>query len=165
MYIGHFPKRYSKQKRINVTFECRWHVLHFLLVAGPQLNAVVLQGSARFAQGFDSSARQVPDFGKPGAKSCASFAQARASSCASSAFQSHHVPMRHHMSFLTLNTTLSYSFSGQLLFFSSLSSDSSTSCTSSSKVHRASDIDWFWDKRRTAYHFVLMRHMHQKCIE
>ena len=48
---GHFPKRYSKQKRINVTFECRWHVLHFLLVAGPQLNAVVLQGSARFAQG------------------------------------------------------------------------------------------------------------------
>ena len=27
------------------------HVLHFLLVAGPQLNAVVLQGSARFAQG------------------------------------------------------------------------------------------------------------------
>ena len=32
----------------------------FLLVAGPQLNAVVLQGSARFAQGFDSSARQVP---------------------------------------------------------------------------------------------------------
>ena len=24
---GHFPKRYSKQKRINVTFECRWHVL------------------------------------------------------------------------------------------------------------------------------------------
>ena len=70
---GHFPKRYSKQKRINVTFECRWHVLHFLLVAGPQLNAVVLQGSARFAQGFDCSARQVPetrradDFGKPGA--------------------------------------------------------------------------------------------------
>ena len=49
--FGHFPKRYSKQKRINVTFECRWHVLHFLLVAGPQLNAVVLQGSARFAQG------------------------------------------------------------------------------------------------------------------
>ena len=48
---GHFPKRYSKQKRINVTFECRWHVLHFLVVAGPQLNAVVLQGSARFAQG------------------------------------------------------------------------------------------------------------------
>ena len=116
-FNGYFPKRYSKQKRINVTFECRWHVLHFLLVAGPQLNAVVLQGSARFAQGFDSSARQVPDFGKPGAKSCASFAQARASSCASSAFQSHHVPMRHHMSFLTLNTTLSYSFSGQLLFF------------------------------------------------
>ena len=32
---GHFPKRYSKQKRINVTFECRWHVLHFLLVAPP----------------------------------------------------------------------------------------------------------------------------------
>ena len=52
IYIyGHFPKRYSKQKRINLTFECRWHVLHFLLVAGPQLNAVVLQGSARFAQG------------------------------------------------------------------------------------------------------------------
>ena len=49
---GHFPKRYSKQKRINVTFECRWQVLHFLLVAGPQLNAVVLQGSARFAQGW-----------------------------------------------------------------------------------------------------------------
>ena len=36
---GHFPKRYSKQKRINLTFECRWQVLHFLLVAGPQLNA------------------------------------------------------------------------------------------------------------------------------
>ncbi|MCV6577339.1 MAG: hypothetical protein OIF58_16575, partial [Cohaesibacter sp.] len=54
---------YSKQKRINLTFECRWHVLHFLLVAGPQLNAVVLQGSARFAQGFDSSARQVPETG------------------------------------------------------------------------------------------------------
>ena len=53
IYIyGHFPKRYSKQKRINLTFECRWHVLHFLLVAGPQLNAVVLQGSARFAQGL-----------------------------------------------------------------------------------------------------------------
>ena len=61
---GHFPKRYSKQKRINLTFECRWHVLHFLLVAGPQLNAVVLQGSARFAQGFDSSARQVPETGE-----------------------------------------------------------------------------------------------------
>ena len=65
IYIyGHFPKRYSKQKRINLTFECRWHVLHFLLVAGPQLNAVVLQGSARFAQGFDSSARQVPETGE-----------------------------------------------------------------------------------------------------
>ena len=61
MSFGHFPKRYSKQKRINVTFECRWHVLHILLVAGPQLNAVVLQGSARFAQGFDCSARQVPE--------------------------------------------------------------------------------------------------------
>ena len=36
----------------------------FLLVAGPQLNAVVLQGSARFAQGFDSSARQVPETGE-----------------------------------------------------------------------------------------------------
>ena len=36
----------------------------FLLVAGPQLNAVVLQGSARFAQGFDSSARQVPVTGE-----------------------------------------------------------------------------------------------------
>ena len=36
----------------------------FLLVAGPQLNAVVLQGSARFAQGFDSLARQVPVTGK-----------------------------------------------------------------------------------------------------
>ena len=52
MVYGHFPKRYSKQKRTNLTFECRWHVLHFLLVAGPQLNAVVLQGSARFAQGL-----------------------------------------------------------------------------------------------------------------
>ena len=36
----------------------------FLLVAGPQLNAVVLQGSTRFAQGFDSSARQVPETGE-----------------------------------------------------------------------------------------------------
>ncbi len=36
----------------------------FLLVAGPQINAVVLQGSARFAQGFDSSARQVPVTGE-----------------------------------------------------------------------------------------------------
>ena len=49
---GHFPKRYSKQKRINLTFEYRFHVLQFLLVAGPQLNALVLQGSARFAQGL-----------------------------------------------------------------------------------------------------------------
>ena len=31
---GLLPKRYSKQKRINSAFECRWHVLHFLLVAG-----------------------------------------------------------------------------------------------------------------------------------
>ena len=63
IYIyGHFPKRYSKQKRINATFECHWHA--FLLVAGPQLNPLVLQGSARFAQGFDSSARQVPDTGE-----------------------------------------------------------------------------------------------------
>ena len=41
----------------------------FLLVAGPQLNAVVLQARqrkicARFAQGFDSSARQVPVTGE-----------------------------------------------------------------------------------------------------
>ena len=63
--MGTFQKgMYSKQKRINETFECRWQVLHFLLVAGPQLNAVVLQGSARFAQGFDCSARQVPETGE-----------------------------------------------------------------------------------------------------
>ena len=63
-------------------------------------------------------------FGKPGAKSCASFAQARASSCASSAFQSHHVPMRNHMSFLTLNTTLLWAtlfWAATFLSFSSLS--------------------------------------------
>jgi len=62
--FGHFSKRYSKQKRINLTFESRWHVLHFLLVAGLQLNAVVLQGSTRFAQGFDCSARQMPETGE-----------------------------------------------------------------------------------------------------
>ena len=53
--MGAFQKGKVSEKRINVTFECIWHALHFLLVAGPQLNAVVLQGSARFAQGFDSA--------------------------------------------------------------------------------------------------------------
>ena len=136
--FGHFPKRYSKQKRINVTFECRWHVLHFLLVAGPQLNAVVLQGSARFAQG--SRKVLIVQLGRCQKPESRWFWQTRgkivrklrASSCASSAFQSHHVPMRNHMSFLTLNTTLLWAtlfWAATFLSFSSLSSDSSTSCT------------------------------------
>ena len=172
LYIyGHFPKRYSKQKRINLTSECRWHVLHFLLVAGPQLNAVVLQGSARFAQGFDSSARQVPETGEQMILANQGQNRAQASRKLMRKLGLPEPPRAHappHVLFdFQHYSTLSYS---SLLWaatfsFSSLSSDSSTSCTSSSKVQRASDIDRFWDIRRTAYLFVLMRHMHQVCIE
>ena len=86
----------------------------FLLVAGPHLNAVVLQGSARFAQGFRNSARQVPVTGEQ--MILANQGQNRAQANAQARL----------LYFELL-------FSGQLLFFplSSLSSDSSTSCTSS----------------------------------
>ena len=175
---GHFPKRYSKQKRINLTFECRWHVLHFLLVAGPQLNAVVLQGSARFAQGLRKVL--IVQLGRCQKPESRWFWQTRGKIVRKLRASSRKLmrklglpePPRAHAPPHVLfdfqhYSTLSYS---SLLWaatfsFSSLSSDSSTSCTSSSKVHRASDIDRFWDIRRTAYLFVLMRHMHQICIE
>ena len=163
---GHFPKRYSKQKRINVTFECRWHVLHFLLVAGPQLNAVVLQGSARFAQGFDCSARQVPetgradDFGKPGAnraqasrKLAQAHAQARpsrATACPCTTtcpFDSQHY------------SSLSYSFLSSyfsFLFFTFLRQfNLMYLCTSSSKAHRASDVDRVLRYKKNCLSFCL----------
>ena len=170
---GHFPKRYSKQKRINVTFECRWQVLHFLLVAGPQLNAVVLQGSARFAQGFDCSARQVPETGEQMILANQGQNRAQASRKLMRKLGLPEPPHAHaqpHVLFDSQHdSSLSYSFLSSyfsFLFFTFLRQfDLMYLCTSSSKAHRASDVDWFWDIRRTAYHFVLMRHVHQKCIE
>ena len=109
-HVGAFQKGKVSEKRINVTFECLWHVLHFLLVAGPQLNAVVLQGSARFAQGFDS-ANQGQNRAQASRKLAQAHSQARPSRattrpCATTC----HFGL----------STLLYSellFSGQLLFF------------------------------------------------
>ena len=171
----HFPKRYSKQKRINVIFECRWYVLHFLLVAGPQLNAVVLQGSARFAQGsrkvliVQLGRCQKPEsrwFWQTRGRIARKLAQAHAQAHAQAAFQSHHVPIRNHMSFLTLNTTLLWAtlfWAATFLSFSSLSSASSTSCTyvpPAQKRTAQATLIGFEIKEE-----LLMRHMHQKCIE
>ena len=178
IYIyGHFPKRYSKQKRINVTFECRWHVLHFLLVAGPQLNAVVLQGSARFAQG--SRKVLIVQLGRCQKPESRWFWQTRGKNRAQASRKlmrklglpepprAHAQP---HVLFDSQHySSLSYSFLSSyfsFLFFTFLRQfNLMYLCTSSSKAHRASDVDWFWDIRRTAYHCVLMRHVHQKCIE
>ena len=153
-----------------MTFECRWHVLHFPLVAGPQLNAVVLQGSARFAQGFDSSVRQVPETGEQMTLANQGQNPAQALRKLIRKLGLPEPPRAHappHVLFDSQHySTLSYSSLGSyfsFLFFTSPSG--SASCASSSKVHRASDIDRFWDIRRTVYHCVLMRHMHQKCVE
>ena len=177
---GHFPKRYSKQKRINVTFECRWHVLHFLLVAGPQLNAVVLQGSARFAQG--SRKVLIVQLGRCQKPESRWFWQTRGKIVRKLRASSRKLmrklglpepPRAHaqpHVLFDSQHySSLSYSFLSSyfsFLFFTFLRQfNLMYLCTSSSKAHRASDVDWFWDIRRTAYHCVLMRHVHQKCIE
>ena len=148
---GHFPKRYSKQKRINVTFECRWQVLHFLLVAGPQLNAVVLQGSARFAQGFDCSARQVPETGEQMILANQGQNRAQASRKLMRKLGLPEPPHAHaqpHVLFDSQHdSSLSYSFLSSyfsFLFFTFLRQfDLMYLCTSSSKAHRASDVDWF----------------------
>ena len=88
--------------------------------------------------------------GKPGARrvSCKEFAQARAMSPAQARPSwATLCPCATRMSFVTLNTTLLWATLLWACYFSflcvGLSSGSSTSCTSSSKVHRSSDIDWF----------------------
>ena len=63
--MGTFQKGIvCKKKRPGGHLSAVGMLFPFLLVVGPHLNAVVLQGSARFAQGFDSSARQVPATGE-----------------------------------------------------------------------------------------------------
>ena len=65
---GCFPKRYSKKKMIKWTFECRSHAFSFSFSSGSptKCSSTARQRKvcARFAQGFDSSARQVPVTGK-----------------------------------------------------------------------------------------------------
>ena len=131
---------------------------------------------ARFAQGFDCSARQVPETGEQmilanqgqnRAQASRKLAQAHAQARPSRATT---CPCATTCPFW-LSTLLFFEllFSEQLLFFLFFTFlrqfNLMCLCTSSSKAHRASDVDGFWDIRRTAYHFVLMRHMHQKCIE
>ena len=58
---GHFQKGIVRKNRSTQHLSAVGMLFPFLGVAGPQLNAVVLQGSARFAQGFDRSARQAPE--------------------------------------------------------------------------------------------------------
>ena len=62
--MGTFQKCTVRKNRSTRHLSAVGMLVPFLLVAAPQLNAAVLQGSARFAQGFDSSARQVPDTGE-----------------------------------------------------------------------------------------------------
>ena len=61
---GCFPKRYSKRKKTKWTFECRSHAFSFSFSSGPptKCSSTARQRKvcARFAQGFDSSARQAP---------------------------------------------------------------------------------------------------------
>ena len=61
---GHFQKGIVRKNRSTQHLSAVGMLFPFLGVAGPQLNAVVLQGSARFAQGFDRSARQAPETGE-----------------------------------------------------------------------------------------------------
>ena len=49
--MGTFQKGIVRKKRPSGHLSAVGMFFPFLLVAGPQLNAVVLQGSARFAQG------------------------------------------------------------------------------------------------------------------
>ena len=69
IYIyGCFPKRYSKEKKTKWTFECRSHAFSFCFSSGPptKCSSTARQRKvcARFAQGFDSSARQAPVTGE-----------------------------------------------------------------------------------------------------
>ena len=50
-YMDAFQKGIVRKKRPSGHLSAVRMLFPFLLVAGPQLNAVVLQGSARFAQG------------------------------------------------------------------------------------------------------------------
>ena len=50
-YVDAFQKGIVRKKRPSGHLNAVRMLFPFLLVAGPQLNAVVLQGSARFAQG------------------------------------------------------------------------------------------------------------------
>ena len=65
---GCFPKRYSKIKKTKWTFEFRSHAFFFSFSSGPptKCSSTARQRKvcARFAQGFDSSARQVPVTGE-----------------------------------------------------------------------------------------------------
>ena len=65
---GCFPKRYSKKKKTKWTFEFRSHAFFFSFSSGPptKCSSTARQRKvcARFAQGFDSSARQVPVTGE-----------------------------------------------------------------------------------------------------
>ena len=51
IYMDAFQKGIVRKKRPSGHLSSVCMFFSFLLVAGPQLNAVVLQGSARFAQG------------------------------------------------------------------------------------------------------------------
>ena len=62
--LSTFPKGIVRKNRSNRHGSAVGMFFSFLVVAGPQLNSAVLQGSARFAQGFDSSARQAPETGE-----------------------------------------------------------------------------------------------------
>ena len=59
-----FQKGICKKKKTKWTFECRSHAFSFSLSSGPptKCSSTARQRKvcARFAQGFDSSARQVP---------------------------------------------------------------------------------------------------------
>ena len=128
---------------------------------------------ARFAQGFDCSARQVPETGEQMILANQGQNRAQASRKLMRKLGLPEPPRAHaqpHVLFDSQHySSLSYSFLSSyfsFLFFTFLRQfNLMYLCTSSSKAHRASDVDWFWDIRRTAYHCVLMRHVHQKCIE
>ena len=140
----------------------------FLLVAGPQHHAVVLQGSARFAQGFDSSARQVPETREQMILANQGQNRAQTSRKLIRKLRLPEPPRAHAPPHFWL--TLLYSelpFSEQLLFFPFLYFPQTVQphVPPAEKVHRASDIYWLWHVRRFAYHFFWMRHMHQEWIE
>ena len=186
---GHFPKRYSKQKRINVTFECRWHVLHFLLVAGPQLNAVVLQGSARSAQGLRKvlivqlGRCQTPESrwfwqtrGEIARKLRASSRKLMRKLGLPEPPRAHapphvHFDSQHYSSYLFFSflfcSFLFFSFLFFLffsfLFFTFLRQFSLMYLQLKSAPRKRHLL--FLTYKKNAYRFVLMRHMHQKCVE